>query len=267
MLPLTERRAPARCAGFDATSRRALERAGLRHRGDPPPRALLRASRSPCALQLRALGIADDVPPTVTGGMPFAGGPLNHFSLQALTKLAERLRADAGGHGYLSAVSGILTKQGASVWSSAEPERPFAFDDVSDDTQRETPSIECVETRGRRRRDRCVHRALRQERPDEDRAARRSRRRPAHAGARSGCVARRDGAARRTLRPRTARRGRSRDAALIRSQRAARRDRSFALTPCDSAHSLPPWPRPRRERSPYSPTPLCCWRDSRSAGT
>jgi len=96
-------------------------------------------------LQLRALGIADDVPPTVTGGMPFAGGPLNHFSLQALTKLAERLRADAGGHGYLSAVSGILTKQGASVWSSAEPERPFAFDDVSEDTERETPSIEFVE--------------------------------------------------------------------------------------------------------------------------
>lgn len=141
MLPLTERRAPARCAGFAATSRRALDRAGfgidaIRHR------ELYSCFPIAVRLQMRALGVADDVPPTVTGGMPFAGGPLNHFSLQALVKLAECLRVDAGAHGYLSAVSGILTKQGASVWSSADPERPFAFDDVSDETARETPAIE-----------------------------------------------------------------------------------------------------------------------------
>jgi acetyl-CoA C-acetyltransferase len=144
MLPLTERRAPARCAGFTATSRRALDHAGLRIEAIRH-RELYSCFPIAVRLQLRALDIADDVPPTVTGGMRFAGGPLNHFTLQALTKLAERLRADAGGHGYLSAVSGIVTKQGASVWSSAEPERPFAFDDVSDDTQRETHSIEFIE--------------------------------------------------------------------------------------------------------------------------
>ena len=144
MLPLTERRSPARCAGFAATSRRALARAGLRidairHR------ELYSCFPVAVRLQIRALGIADDVPHTVTGGMAFAGGPLNHFSLQALVKLTERLRADPGGHGYLSAVSGILTKQGASVWSSADPAQPFAFDDVSDETARETASIDFVE--------------------------------------------------------------------------------------------------------------------------
>lgn len=140
-LPLTERRFPDRCAGFAATSRRALDRAGLRIEAIRH-RELYSCFPIAVRLQMRALGITDDVPPTVTGGMAFAGGPLNHFSLQALAKLAERLRGDAGSFGYLSAVSGILTKQGASVWSSAEPERAFAFDDVSEETQRETPPIE-----------------------------------------------------------------------------------------------------------------------------
>jgi acetyl-CoA C-acetyltransferase len=144
MLPLTERRAPGRCAGFAATSRRALDRAGRRIE-DIRHRELYSCFPIAVRLQLRALGVTDDVPPTVTGGMPFAGGPLNHFSLQALVELAGRLRADAGGSGYLSAVSGMLTKQGASVWSSADPDRPFAFDDVSEETERETPSIEFVE--------------------------------------------------------------------------------------------------------------------------
>lgn len=145
MLPLSERRSPAQCAGFAASGRRALERAGRRIE-DVRHRELYSCFPIAVRLQLRALGIADDVPPTVTGGMPFAGGPLNHFSLQALVKLAARLREDAGGSGYLSAVSGILTKQGASVWSSAEPERPFAFDDVTEATARETEAVAFAES-------------------------------------------------------------------------------------------------------------------------
>jgi acetyl-CoA C-acetyltransferase len=96
-------------------------------------------------MQRRELAIDDERPNTVTGGMAFAGGPLNHFTFHALVKLAEILRADRGSAGYLSAVSGILTKQGASVWSSEPGRNAFGFDDVTDATARDTSAVEIVE--------------------------------------------------------------------------------------------------------------------------
>lgn len=144
MLPCTERAALARCAGFAHSGRRALERADLEP-ADVAHRELYSCFPVAVRLQLRELGIADGRPPTVTGGMAFAGGPLNHFTFQALVRLAGILRADRGSAGYLSAVSGILTKQGASVWSSEPGPRPFAFDDVSEATARDTASVPLVE--------------------------------------------------------------------------------------------------------------------------
>ncbi|MDX2166657.1 MAG: hypothetical protein SF182_06320, partial [Deltaproteobacteria bacterium] len=40
--------------------------------------------------------------------------------------------ADAGSSGLVSAVSGMLTKQGVSLWSTRPPRRPCAWLDVSD---------------------------------------------------------------------------------------------------------------------------------------
>jgi acetyl-CoA C-acetyltransferase len=77
--------------------------------------------------------------------MAFAGGPLNHFTFQALVRLAHVLRADRGSAGLATAVSGILTKQGASVWSSEPGPRPFAFDDATEETERATPAVPLVE--------------------------------------------------------------------------------------------------------------------------
>jgi acetyl-CoA C-acetyltransferase len=96
-------------------------------------------------IQARELGIDEARPLTVTGGMTFAGGPLNNFVLQALVKMVERLRADPGSVGLLSAVSGILTKQGVSLWSTRPPEHPFAFLDVTGETAREQQSLPLVE--------------------------------------------------------------------------------------------------------------------------
>ena len=39
----------------------------------------------------------------------------------------------------------MLTKQGVSLWSSEPPRDAFHFGDVSDDTARESPSVEVVE--------------------------------------------------------------------------------------------------------------------------
>ena len=96
--------------------------------------------------------------------MAFAGGPLNHFSLQALVRMAQVLREDAGSLGLVTAVSGIITKQGVSLWSSEPGATAFAHDDVSDATERETERVELIEGAQRRGDDRELHGALRERR-------------------------------------------------------------------------------------------------------
>jgi acetyl-CoA C-acetyltransferase len=96
-------------------------------------------------VQARELGIDEARPLTVTGGMTFAGGPLNNFVLQALVKMVEVLRADPGAVGLVSSVSGILTKQGVSLWSTRPPERSFRFFDVTEETARDQQPLPLVE--------------------------------------------------------------------------------------------------------------------------
>lgn len=70
---------------------------------------------------------------TVTGGMNQAGGPFNNYVLQATVALVQKLRGhhDRGGTGLVSGVSGLMSKQAATLWSTARPARPFANRDVS----------------------------------------------------------------------------------------------------------------------------------------
>jgi acetyl-CoA C-acetyltransferase len=74
----------------------------------------------PAAVQItaRELGIDRSRPLTVTGGMTFAGGPLNNYVLQSTAAMADVLRADPGSTGLVTSVSGFLTKFGAAVWST-----------------------------------------------------------------------------------------------------------------------------------------------------
>lgn len=140
MTLLSERRVLHRCPGLGLSGRRALSRGGV-GMSEVAHRELYSCFPIAVRLQLLELGITDVRPPTVTGGMAFAGGPLNHFSLQALAKLARVLRGDPGSLGYLSAVSGFLTKQGASLWSSEPGDGPFAYDDVSREAAEATPTV------------------------------------------------------------------------------------------------------------------------------
>jgi len=144
MIPFTERRALHRCAGFAkaaasvfAHSQRSLE--------DVAHREIYSCFPVAVRIQLREFGIDDDRPLTVTGGMAFAGGPLNHFVFQAVVRMAQVLRDDPGSLGLVTAVSGILTKQGVSLWSSESGAAPFAHDDVTAATERDTPRVEVVE--------------------------------------------------------------------------------------------------------------------------
>ena len=78
--------------------------------------------------------------------MAFAGGPLNNFVLQCD---GAHGRAPARGSRHasalLTAVSGMLTKQGVSVWSTLPPERGFQFADLSAEAERATPAVALVE--------------------------------------------------------------------------------------------------------------------------
>jgi acetyl-CoA C-acetyltransferase len=78
-----------------------------------------------------ALGITLDRDITLTGGMPFAGGPYNNYVLQATARAAELLRAAGRGTALVASVSGILTKQGFGLWSMAPAKHGFHHADLS----------------------------------------------------------------------------------------------------------------------------------------
>ena len=77
----------------------------------------------PCAVQLArdALGIADDDrrPVTLTGGLPYAGGPGNAYTLHSLARAVERLREAPGARALITGVGWFLSKHSAGVFASA----------------------------------------------------------------------------------------------------------------------------------------------------
>jgi acetyl-CoA C-acetyltransferase len=143
MQPLSERRVLPESPGFRHAGRRALEHVGI---GIDQVEHLELYSCFPSAvrLQARELGVDPARSPTVTGGMTFAGGPLNNFVLQAWARMAEVLRESPGSFGMVNAVSGLMTKQGVTLWSTRPPERGFVAIDVSDEVRRDTEIIEVV---------------------------------------------------------------------------------------------------------------------------
>ncbi len=140
MLPLSQRARLSRCPGFRHAGLRAAELAGV-PLGEIEHRELYSCFPSAVRMQLRELGLGGERPVSWTGGMTFHGGPLNNYVLQCAARMGALLRADPGSRALLTAVSGILTKQGASVWSTRPPERGFQFADLSAETERATPRV------------------------------------------------------------------------------------------------------------------------------
>jgi len=86
--------------------------------------------------QARALGISDtdaSRPLTITGGMAFAGGPLNNYVLQAMVRLVELVRRDQA-PAMSTSVSGMLNKQGAGIWGPTPSAEPYRTIDVTEAT-------------------------------------------------------------------------------------------------------------------------------------
>lgn len=72
------------------------------------------------AAAVDGLGLALDDPRglTVTGGLPYFGGPGNNYSMHAFATMTERLRAHPGRYGLVGVNGGYLTKYGAVVLST-----------------------------------------------------------------------------------------------------------------------------------------------------
>ncbi len=133
-VPVIQRDDLSRSVVARFAGRRALELAGV----EPDDVEHLDLySCFPAAVQIAAgeLGIAADRQLTVTGGMTFAGGPLNSYVLHSTAAMADVLRADPGRRGLVTSVSGFLTKYGAAVWSTSPSPQGWRGEDVTDEAR------------------------------------------------------------------------------------------------------------------------------------
>src|SRR5207253_9022222 len=82
----------------------------------------------PSAVQIGRdmLGIpADDPRPlTVTGGLPYHGGPGNNYVTHAIATLMDEVRAAPGTRGLLTSLGWYLTHHPVGIYGSALPGRP-----------------------------------------------------------------------------------------------------------------------------------------------
>lgn len=82
-----------------------------------------------------ALGLPETMDLTITGAMPFAGGPFNNYVLHATGQMAQRLRAAPNAaRGLVTTVSGFLTKQGYAMWGTDANPGGYVSVDVTDAT-------------------------------------------------------------------------------------------------------------------------------------
>jgi len=81
----------------------------------------------PAAVQLGAqsLGLDIDGQLTLTGGLPFAGGPWNNYVMHAIATMMNRLRERPGTTGLVWGNGGYTTKHAFGVYGTTAPAQPF----------------------------------------------------------------------------------------------------------------------------------------------
>jgi acetyl-CoA C-acetyltransferase len=83
----------------------------------------------PCAVQIGGdmlgIGVDDQRPRTVTGALPYHGGPGNNYVTHAIASMAARLRAKPGTRGLVTGVGWYLTKHAVGIYQSAPPAHRF----------------------------------------------------------------------------------------------------------------------------------------------
>ena len=84
----------------------------------------------PSAVQIacREMGIAQDDPRglTVTGGLPYFGGPGNNYVTHSIAQMMDEVRNKPGTKGMVTANGNYVTKQSAGIYSTTPAPKPFA---------------------------------------------------------------------------------------------------------------------------------------------
>jgi acetyl-CoA C-acetyltransferase len=95
----------------------------------------------PVAVQIAAaeIGLDTSRPLTITGGLTFAGGPLNNYVMHAIARGVELLREQRRSRCLITANGGYLTKHAFGIYAAEPPPQPFRHQDVQDEVDA-TPS-------------------------------------------------------------------------------------------------------------------------------
>ena len=90
----------------------------------------------PVAVQMFAesLNVKNIFNVSITGGMPFCGGPLNSFVLHSTAKIISEIRKKKDSAGIVTGVSGMMTKQSYALWSN-NSYIDFTHKDFTDEAQ------------------------------------------------------------------------------------------------------------------------------------
>jgi acetyl-CoA C-acetyltransferase len=139
MIMLSERAEPHRSPAIAANGRALTELTGVAP-ADADHLDLYSCFPSAVRVQAAELGLPDERPWTVTGGMSFGGGPLNNYVLQSTARMMNVLREDPGSYGLLTSISGMITKHGTGLWSTTPANKGFQLADVSDQARAQTPT-------------------------------------------------------------------------------------------------------------------------------
>jgi acetyl-CoA C-acetyltransferase len=87
----------------------------------------------PSAVQIASdmLGIAptNGRPLTVTGGLPYHGGPGNNYTMHAIATMMDTLRARPGTKGLVTGLGWYVTKHALGIYGTQAPERPWVRED------------------------------------------------------------------------------------------------------------------------------------------
>ncbi|HET8944487.1 MAG TPA: acetyl-CoA acetyltransferase [Dehalococcoidia bacterium] len=133
--------------GIRAATGRALGMAGL-NVNDIAAFDLYSCFPSAVQLALDALGLKPDDPRplTVTGGLPYAGGPGNNYVSHSITTMVHRLRERPHDCGLVTGLGWFVTKHSAGVYSARRPSRSWQRTDPAVDQSKvdamESPAFE-----------------------------------------------------------------------------------------------------------------------------
>ena len=101
---------------------------------------------SSLAFAADALGASPDRPLTVTGGLPYHGGPGSNYTTHALAAMVETLRSDPGSFGLVTGIGMHMTSHAAALLSTrpgllAPPVAPPEFPTVPVVASVEGPAV------------------------------------------------------------------------------------------------------------------------------